>query len=163
MDWRYIANAAMADQRCLIFGLASFLVAHLCYILAFRKARFDAPNETSNSYVHARIVFLIFVGGALIFMLRPNLDQMLIQVISYTVVIVAMGIAALLRKGWTRDQSFVLTYGGALLFILSDAMLGINRFMNPFAQAPVLIMATYIAAQFLIVKGMLSHEKKLTD
>jgi uncharacterized membrane protein YhhN len=146
-----------------IFGLAAFLLAHICYILGFRKAKFDETRETNSSFIHTRLVFLVFVGGVLIYMLYPFLDEMLVPVISYTIVIISMGIAALFRRGWTTDKSFIMVYSGALLFIMSDAMIGINKFMNPIIQARLLIMATYIAAQFLIIKGILVHERKLSD
>ena len=145
-----------------IFGLAAFLIAHLFYVLGFRKARFDAPGEINNSFIRTRFIFLIFIGGSLIYMLYPNLEELLIPVILYTLVIVSMGISSLLRRGWTTDKSFIMVYSGALLFIMSDAMLGINKFMNPIIQARLLIMATYIAAQFLIVKGILIHERELS-
>lgn len=146
-----------------IFGLAAFLIAHLFYVFGFRKARFEALGETKNSFVRTRFVFLLFIGGALIYMLYPKLEDLLIPVILYTIVIVSMGISSLLRRGWTSDKSFILVYSGALLFIMSDAMLGINKFMNPIIQARLLIMGTYIAAQFLIVKGILIHEKDLSE
>ena len=74
-----------------------------------------------------------------------------------------MGIFALLRRGWTVDKSFIMVYSGALLFIMSDAMIAINKFMSPIIQAGLLIMATYIVAQFLIVKGILAHENSDTE
>lgn len=144
-----------------IFGLAAFLIAHISYIFGFRKARFDEPAEINLSFVRTRVVFLLLIGGALIYMLYPNLEELLIPVVLYTIVIIAMGISALLRRGRTPDKSFIMVYSGALLFIMSDAMLGINKFMNPIVQARALIMATYITAQFLIVKGILIHEREL--
>jgi len=141
-----------------IFGLATFLIAHIFYILVYRKAKFENQGELNPSFVRTRIIFLIFIGSMLIFMLYSNLGEMLIPVILYTGVIITMGIFAVMRRGWTTDKSFIMVYSGALLFIMSDAMIGINRFLNPIVQARLLIMATYIAAQFLIVKGILIHE-----
>ncbi len=144
-----------------IFGLAAFLIAHLCYIFGFRIAKYQERNTENRSFVHTRLVFLIFIGGTLIYMLHPFLGDMLIPVLAYTVVIISMAIAALLRRGWTMDKSFIMVYSGALLFIMSDAMIAIDKFMNPIVQARLLIMATYIGAQFLIVKGILAHENEL--
>lgn len=141
-----------------IYGLIAFLMAHIFYVFAYQQARYSTPGKLNRSFVRTRIVFLIFIGGALIYLLYPGLGTMLIPVIIYTIVIIAMGISALLRRGWTTDKSFILVYSGALLFIMSDAMIGINHFMNPIIQARLLIMATYIAAQFMIVKGILLHE-----
>ena len=39
-------------------------------------------------------------------------------------------------------------------------LIGIDKFMSPVIQARLLIMATYISAQFLIVKGILIHENE---
>lgn len=143
-----------------IFGLGAFLIAHVFYIFVCRKAKYDEPGELNNSFIRTRIVFLAFIGGALIYMLYPNLGTLLIPVIIYTFVIIFMGISALLRRGWTSEKSFLMVYSGALLFIMSDAMLGIDKFMSPVIQARLLIMATYISAQFLIVKGILIHENE---
>jgi uncharacterized membrane protein YhhN len=42
---------------------------------------------------------------------------------------------------------------GALLFVISDSILAINKFYQPFEAAGVLIMLTYGLAQFFIVEG----------
>lgn len=144
-----------------IFGLAAFLIAHICYIFGFRLAKFHETRNTNRSFMHTRLIFLLFIGGTLIYMLYPYLGEMLVPVISYTIVIISMSVAALFRRGWTVDKSFILVYSGALLFIMSDALIAIDKFMNPIAQGRLLIMATYISAQFLIVKGILAHEKEL--
>ncbi len=146
-----------------IFGLGAFLIAHVLYIFAYRKAKYDEPGDLNNSFIRTRIVFLVFIGGALIYMLYPNLGSLLIPVIIYTMVIISMGISALLRRGWTSEKSFLMVYSGALLFIMSDAMIGIDKFMSPIIQARLLIMATYISAQFLIIKGILIHENETSQ
>ncbi len=144
-----------------VFGLASFLIAHLFYITVYTKAIHQVTADDSKSFIRTRIVFLVFIGLALIYMLYPNLGDMLIPVVLYTMVIISMAISAVLRKGKTIDKSFIMVYSGALLFIMSDAMIAINKFLNPLVQARLMIMATYITAQLLIVKGILAHEKSI--
>ncbi len=150
-------------EEYFIYGLSGFLLAQLCYIFAYRKARFDQQIKTYQSFVQTRIFFLAFIGVAVMWLLYPALGSMLIPVAIYTIIIVSMGIAALLRRGWTSEKSFMMVYSGALLFILSDAMIGINKFMDPIVQANLLIMATYITAQFLIVKGIIAHGQALEE
>lgn len=145
-------------EKLFVFGLASFLIAHLFYIPAYGKAVNQGDSEASQSFIRTRIAFLLFVGIALIYILYPRLEEMLIPVSLYTIVIITMAVAAVRRKGRTIDKSFIMVYSGALLFIMSDSMIAINKFLNPLVQARLLIMATYIAAQFLIVKGILIHE-----
>ena len=42
---------------------------------------------------------------------------------------------------------------GALLFIISDSALAINKFYQPFEVASVIIMLTYGLAQLFIIEG----------
>lgn len=146
-----------------IFGLGAFLIAHVLYVFAYNAAKHKSSQESAASFIRMRMVFLLFVGMALMYMLYPNLGELLIPVTIYTIVIISMGISALLRRGKTTDKSFIMVYSGALLFIMSDAMIGINKFMSPLVQANLLIMATYISAQFLIIKGILVHEQEFSS
>ena len=142
-----------------LYGLFAFLVANICYIIGFNNAKWTSSEATNKPFVRTRIIFLIAMGFMIIYLLYPALGEMRIPVMIYTIVIISMGISALLRRGKTTNQSFILVYSGSLLFILSDAMIGINKFLSPIAYGALLVMATYIGAQFLIIKGILMHDK----
>ncbi len=148
-------------ENLFIFGLGAFLVAQVFYIIAYRNATDREVQVPVSKFVAFRLVFLIVYGGGLLYILHERLGDMLIPVAAYTAVIITMGISAILRKGKTSDSSFVLVYSGALLFIMSDSMIAINRFSHPLVQPGLLIIATYIGAQFLIVKGLLAHEEAM--
>jgi uncharacterized membrane protein YhhN len=49
---------------------------------------------------------------------------------------------------------------GALLFIASDSILAFNKFYQPIPYASLLIMVTYLAAQYGIVWGILHLNQK---
>ena len=69
----------------------------------------------------------------------------------YAVCLSLMGLLATLRPN-------VLAYGwvvaGALLFILSDSLIALNKFLVPIPGSAFFVMSTYAAAQYLIVVGM---------
>jgi uncharacterized membrane protein YhhN len=48
-------------------------------------------------------------------------------------------------------------FTGALLFVISDSVLAVNKFYQPFAFAPVLIMITYGLAQLFITQGAIEY------
>ena len=85
------------------------------------------------------------VMGTVLF---PRLGDMLIPVAAYLVIILGMGIAAALG---TTNQNLVIA--GALLFILSDSLIAINRFVAPVPMASYFIMITYYLAQLCITSG----------
>jgi uncharacterized membrane protein YhhN len=62
--------------------------------------------------------------------------------------------------GVTARRQFVT---GALFFVVSDSLLAINKFYQAFPFAGLLIMLTYCAAQYFIVRGFMSHVGKIAN
>ena len=46
---------------------------------------------------------------------------------------------------------------GALLFVISDSVLAVNKFYSSFMEAGMIIMFTYGIAQLLIVQGAIEY------
>jgi uncharacterized membrane protein YhhN len=68
-----------------------------------------------------------------------------------------MVLNALFRFGRTNAESFWLVFSGAVLFMASDSILAIDKFLKPVTYGGFLIMLTYIAGQYLIVTGLIRH------
>ena len=127
-----------------VFGLASFLLAHIAYLCAFaRRARLFAVAWPLLGYVVAAAIVLSI--------LWPGLPQALrVPVIVYVVVLAAMAAQAAVAWRLRRDHASALAAAGGLFFIASDSMLAIDRFAAPFAAATLGVLATYWIAQSLI-------------
>jgi uncharacterized membrane protein YhhN len=82
---------------------------------------------------------------------------MRLPVIIYTIVILTMLEAAINRYGKVNRLSFILVLAGAILFVISDSLIALNKFGFPFMFSGVAVMTTYIAAQYLIVAGILKQ------
>ena len=82
---------------------------------------------------------------------------MLIPVLFYMLTILTMSTAAYLRKGSVHKISYNLVLLGAVLFMVSDSILALNKFYKPLAFSHVSIMFTYAIAQLCIVLGMLKQ------
>jgi uncharacterized membrane protein YhhN len=131
-------------------GLIGFLLAHVMYLIVF----FNTPGE--NIIVRKRSYFLIPVllyGVLLVIILFNGLGEMKLPVIVYTIVILTMVCSAISRYGKVNRASWLLVMTGAILFLLSDSGIAINKFLKPFPGAQVVIMSTYVMAQYLIVIG----------
>lgn len=140
-----------------MLGLVAFLTGHVFYIFSFRQ--FAWPNSTTLLPTQkVRYAFPILLAATgLVVVLYPKLGAFKIPVIVYAVVIMLMAINALFRIGFTNRASFIWVFVGAILFMVSDSALAINKFHTSFAGASIIIMLTYISAQFLIVEGVLKH------
>ena len=138
-----------------LYGLISFLFAHLCYLVTFWKY-----TPTQKGLVEQQPAWLIafavvLVGNILI--LWPGLPQALQMPVGiYSSVIVLMGVSALNLYKKIPKRAARTIFWGALLFILSDSLIGLNKFRSDAFTIPyvrVLIMLFYLAGQYLIAKG----------
>lgn len=138
-----------------MLGLASFLLTHIGYSLVlFRQG---------GDYLRKRWwvwLLLLGYGGLLVWIMGKGMDKsgdtgMLIPVMVYAAAIILMALTAINRYRVVPDGSFRWVLVGAMLFVLSDSMLGINKFTFAFPAAGFLILLSYYAAQYFIVFGYL--------
>jgi uncharacterized membrane protein YhhN len=149
---------AKTTESYFVLGLASFLVAHVFYIFAYRQHRGGNSASELQGVQRIRLAFpVVLAGTGLVVVLYPLLGELRVPVVLYAVVLVTMALQALFRFGRTVAPSFWLVFAGALLFMLSDCLIAINKFMMPVDHAELWIMSTYMVGQFFIVRGLLEH------
>jgi uncharacterized membrane protein YhhN len=140
----------MLPRDRFVFGLASFLVAHLCYVAAFSLGvPFGAAPLAWLPYVTAGAVVVALVWPGLKSALRG-------PVVIYVIVIAAMAGQATGRWLETGGTAALLAAAGAGLFVVSDAVLAIDRFRWPFRAARAVTLVTYWSAQLLIALSVSS-------
>jgi uncharacterized membrane protein YhhN len=139
-----------------LLGLGSFLVAQAAYAFIFFK---DIYKPKPFSLVYLFAVLTIVLGYVVVFFynLHSSLGAMKIPVFIYALAVASMGMMSALRFKSVPDKSFYLVLVGATLFIISDTFIAVDKFLfeGQFPFASLIIMSTYIIAQFLIVKGLL--------
>jgi uncharacterized membrane protein YhhN len=125
-------------------GLASFLIAQLSYAWYF----FSQRDLKTISYGRLIVVLAIMLSVSV--PVVSNAGEIFIPVAVYMAAICLMGIGAALFR-----QPSGLLFAGALLFVASDSMIGINRFVMPLPGSRYPIMTAYYAAQLLILWGVM--------
>ncbi len=65
--------------------------------------------------------------------------------------------------GFRQSNQFLLVALGALIFISSDTLIAINKFVYEFSAAGIFIMTTYYLAQLMITLGVIRHCKQHSD
>ncbi|MCC5937822.1 MAG: lysoplasmalogenase [Lunatimonas sp.] len=142
-----------------LYGLGAFLMTHVCFIIAFKLTQNQGFNPMAVNFVRTFFFNLpIYISAAFVyFLIRKNLQDLQVPVVIYIMVIVMMVTMARERFGRTNAASFWQVFLGAILFLISDSILALNRFFQPIEDAGVLIMGTYMMAQLLIVMGIRSH------
>ncbi|UCI30199.1 lysoplasmalogenase [Mesorhizobium sp. B4-1-4] len=141
-------------EKPFLGGLASFLVAHIVYIVLFLRSGGGLDVLGAESWrgatALAMAVFAIVMLAALWRRVGPGLR---LPIAVYVVAILAMGMAAL-----TTGNAWVI--GGAVLFMASDGLLATEKFLvaaiSPHrAWMRFAVWALYYAAQLAITLGFL--------
>ena len=145
-------DVLLESPSLFLAGLGAFLCAHISYIMAFltdtrRLAPFRAlPFIAWLAVVHAAI--------------RPGLDGM--TVIPVTLYVLAIGVmmwraAALVGGTGSPRAAGMAALAGAVLFGLSDTLIGLDRFRAPIPGVRYPIIILYWAGQILIA---LSYQRR---
>jgi uncharacterized membrane protein YhhN len=137
-----------------MIGLSCFLLAQVMYLIAFFSTKGENVLFFKKIYL---ILPVILYGLIILYILYDGLGDMKITVIIYTIVILTMLSSALNREKKVNRQSYILVLVGAILFVLSDSMIAINKFSYPFDMSRIVIMLTYVVAQYLIAIGCLKQ------
>jgi len=136
-------------------GVGAFFFAQLAYIFIYTKYGENGGKGYVQKNPWISIFFLAYIAGMLILLL-PGMEGMMKPIIAvYALSLMAMSMMALNRSGRVGDSSFKLVFVGSLLFLLSDSMIAFNKFHSSIPLAGFLIMLTYIAAQYLILRGLI--------
>jgi uncharacterized membrane protein YhhN len=127
-------------------GLASFLLAHVAYIVGFVAA------GRSGGLLGGVVLYLAILGAyarRIVRAVRTNEPDLLVPVVVYMLVIASMLVASY----WHGDAVGVI---GALMFVVSDSTLATDRFVEARRWAPLAVMITYHTAQGLLVLSVAS-------
>lgn len=136
-------------------GLVAFALAHLAYLLAFTRGGVALAARGGPFVVYA------VVAAAVLWRLWPGVPQALRgPVIVYVLCLAAMAAQAaarwlVLSAGSTVQARLAqrAALGGAL-FLLSDALLAVNRFDAALPLASLWVLSSYWAAQWLIASAL---------
>lgn len=175
----------MLDRDHFLQGLAAFFVAHVCYFVAFGPWEPDFAIDymvMGLLMVVGATLYLRFLKG----MREKGDTRMAVPVAAYVVAISAMVYAAwslgdqspdlpktvsvaptlnverflaedpLVRSSWWPLSPRNTATIGAVLFMLSDALIGWRRFVRELKWAPVAIIVTYHLAQTMLVLSLVS-------
>ncbi|MDF4251085.1 lysoplasmalogenase [Streptomyces sp. WMMB303] len=134
-------------QRALLTGMAAFLGTQVSYT-AGMTARLGAVRGLRAR--PRRALAAVAAWGAVNAVLAPTLERRLrLPVAGYSLALTAMGAAALGVGGKVAT--------GAVAFIASDALIGMQAARHEFPSQEVLIMAGYLLGQYLITEGWLER------
>lgn len=148
----------MNRETNFMFALIVYLIGHLLYISVFhRRIKYNKKHIIPTILV---LIATIIIG----YFLRNIPQKLLIPVIVYLVVIALMVVS-----------SFMVNYGnwliwsGAIIFMISDTIIAVNKFLIPIPKSTFFNIGLYYLAQIFLISGLIiclnikfQSEKKLS-
>lgn len=133
----------MLPHDVFVAGLGSFLLAHVAYIVGLNL------ESDGNWWWAIPVALAVGVLGSRLVrgIRRSGHPEMVGPVVAYVLTIAVM-VASALAGG----NAVAAT--GAVLFMISDALIGEHRFVRPRGWQPLAIMVTYHLAQALFVVSL---------
>lgn len=133
---------ALQGEHFFIFGLGSFLIAHLFFIISFKP------------FVKQNLIYIplyLLPGLALFGLMAESLNALFIPVLVYMLVLLTMAVATLLS---VKSNKWMII--GGIFFVISDSLIGINKFYTDIPYSHLWIMLTYYTAQYCLVNGLIA-------
>jgi uncharacterized membrane protein YhhN len=150
----------MLPRRFFLAGLFSFLLAHVSFIVGLNQTPlpFSALSMAVGGTVFL-IAILLFCKIRFGFMRMIGTLRARFPLALYGLALTLMllsAVSTLFRDAWTTSAALMVTTG-ALLFFISDCMLGFDRFVKPFRHARLLVRITYHLGQMILIAGVISR------
>lgn len=130
-------------NRWFMAGLGGFLLAHLAFAAAFL-------HNVAAVALPGWLAAVVLYAGVLLWILLPRSGALKLPVLLYCAVLAAMVFAAAARHESLETGKALAALAGALLFLLSDSLLGVRQFVRRYRHAQALILSTYWLAIGLI-------------
>jgi uncharacterized membrane protein YhhN len=147
----------MLPRDLFVPGLVAFLAGHVFYIVGLLQPPSPPGTPPFAFSTTGLVVAAVVIGVAAAYpaarifssLVRAGQRELIAPVAVYLVVIATMAVLAV-------NVGVPAAAAGALLFVVSDTVLALNRFVRPFPGGNVVVHVTYHLAQGLLVLSLVS-------
>jgi uncharacterized membrane protein YhhN len=144
-------------DRSFLLGLVSFLIAHGGFVKVF----YQPITRGGLATLPLVVGFYVYLMKRLYFKIE---QEMRIPVLVYGLFICSMGFFAI-NRFFSRTSTFasrLCSLLGALIFVLSDTLLGIDRFDTSLQGAKFLVFVTYYIAMVFVTLSAVTDKEDAT-
>ena len=135
----------------LIPGIGLFMFAQITFTTAFLSQSLLLGISSMNLILTAFVlVIAVFYLVSLMRYLLPGLGKFKIPVLIYAIVISSMMVSSYLLLVTSGIIYGGVVFAGAVIFVISDSLIGVREFHHKFSQSTIKIMGTYFLAVFLL-------------
>ncbi len=144
---------AFEGSQFFLWGMLGFMVTHICNGYYFYSLHKLSIKQSKTAWV--ALLLLSIICSIVVYSIKDNLGAFLIPIIIYIALISIMAILAsnLADSKLYKYAAVHYFIPGAILFVLSDGLLAINKFKLQDPSLDIFVMLTYGLAQLYLVMG----------
>ena len=151
----FLGDMILTRSGALFFllGMLAFMGTHVCNSIFFYRQQKSRGQRGKG--IWWALVLLAMLSAIVFFVLKPYLGSFQWPILFYMCIISGMAILAtgIIDATASKKTATHCFIPGAFLFVISDALLAMNKFLWHEPLADILVMMTYGAAQYYLVKG----------
>lgn len=132
-----------------IFGLGAFFIAHVFYLASLMPY----VKKLSQSKHYAFLISYLVYGVLMLSILSGGLGELFVPVVAYMSILLLMALATVFSQ---KSNNWLII--GGISFVLSDSLIGFDKFYSPIDNVSLFIMISYYFAQFSLLKGFLKYK-----
>ena len=140
-------------EKYFLLGMLAFIGTHICNSIYFIHLQ---PLQFKNGRaVFGAAILLTFIILLIFQLLNPYLGNFRVPIIAYMIIISIMVLLAVNTTQAVSLKNIGLTcfIPGAALFVCSDGILALNKFLFHQPLFDILVMFSYGGAQYFLVQG----------
>lgn len=153
---------SFTDAQFFLWGMLSFIITHICNSIYFFKLN---PLRLKRlKYATISSLILAIICSLIVYTIKDSLGTFFIPIMVYMVIIGSMTVLAsnLLANDLYAHLALQYFIPGAVLFVMSDGILALNKFSLKEPLFDVIVMLTYGLAQLYLVMGFYkTHEMSM--
>ncbi len=136
-----LGDVGLQFDSLFLVGMAGFFAMQVCYVLGFLQLGAWPRVRRTWGIAAGYLAFWVAANAAL----GPRLGEFRVPILIYSL---ALCVMATFAAGVDRRVGL-----GGLLFLLSDMLIGVDLADLGFPGRGMVVMVTYLAAQYLIATG----------
>ncbi len=143
------------NSNFFIFGLLAFFCAH-CFYIWLNLSQIGIKFSIN---IVLSIIPMLAWAFFLLKMAHSNAGGLFIPVCAYSAILCGLYYSAIIAREKFNRINWAILFYGIVLFIASDSMIAINKFIIKMPFFDFAIMFTYILAQLMIAYAYIRNEK----
>ncbi len=145
----------LSGELFFLTGMIAFMCTHICNSIYFIKLQRKPDNRIGLNIMGITAIILAILIIVVYGQIADNLGEfkMPIQVYMLVIAVMAFLSAGISRKKIYAKLALRTFIPGALLFVSSDAILALNKFLLHSSLWDIPVMVTYALAQYYLVAG----------